>query len=146
MLHSQNFSSETAENIYRWFHLLSACRNADHVDAFCQSLGLDAYETKSVQLIVAIELFELFVGDTSGPRWLKARSIDDLKKPIADFLVLFVAIKGIAEYLKAETGDDQLDALLAPSLLIAALTGFRVLTALVKAPKTADDKLGPEPG
>lgn len=87
---------------------------------------IDTYLIAIVQLIVVLGLYELFIGPLDIPDWLRARSLDDLKKSIIDVLVVFIAVKGI-ERLVAES--DPLDALAssgAVAVLIAALTLFRL--------------------
>lgn len=87
---------------------------------------IDVYLIGIVQLIVVIGLFELFIGEIDVPDWLKARSLNDLKKSIVDVLVVFIGVKGI-ERLVAEK--DAMDALAysgAVALTIVALTLFRL--------------------
>ncbi len=91
--------------------------------------AVDTYLLAVVQLIVAIGLFELFVADLHLPPWLAARSLDDLKKPIIDVLIVFVAIKGIERYLGTERPADALASVGAAAALIAALTLYRLLTS-----------------
>ncbi len=91
--------------------------------------AIDTYLLAVVQLIVALGLYELFIGDLDLPPWLEARSLEDLKKPIIDVLVVFVAIKGIERFLLAREPVDALYSVGAVALLIVSLTTFRTLTA-----------------
>jgi uncharacterized membrane protein YqhA len=91
--------------------------------------AIDTYLLAVVQLIVVVGLYELFIGDLDLPPWLEARSLDDLKKPLIDVLVVFVAIKGIERFLVADEPVDALYSVGAVALLIASLTAFRTLTA-----------------
>ena len=61
--------------------------------------AIDTYLLGIVQLIVVIGLYELFVGPLNVPAWLKAGSLDDLKKSIVDVLIVFIAVKGIERLL-----------------------------------------------
>jgi uncharacterized membrane protein YqhA len=56
---------------------------------------VDTYLLAIVQLIVVIGLYELFVGALDVPGWLKARSLEDLKKSIVDVLIVFIRVKGV---------------------------------------------------
>lgn len=94
--------------------------------------AVDTHLLGVVQLIVAIGLYELFVGDLRVPDWLEARSLEDLKKPIVDVLVVFVAIKGIERFVVEDEPLDALAAVGAAAVLIASLTLFRTLTATRK--------------
>lgn len=90
--------------------------------------AVDTYLLAVVQLIVAIGMFELFIADLHLPDWLEARSLDDLKKPIIDVLIVFVTIKGIERYLETSQPLDALAAVGAAAALITALTAYRLLT------------------
>ncbi|MFN8024526.1 MAG: YqhA family protein [Acidimicrobiales bacterium] len=94
--------------------------------------AIDTHLLAVVQLIVAIGLYELFIGDLRVPDWLEARSLEDLKKPIVDVLVVFVAIKGIERFVVEDEPLDALAAVGAAAVLIAALTLFRTLTGVRK--------------
>ena len=91
--------------------------------------AMDGYLLAVVQMIVVFGLHELFIGDLDLPSWLEARSLEDLKKPIIDILVVFVAIKGIEQLLVAAEPVDALYSVGAVALLIVSLTAFRALTA-----------------
>ena len=94
---------------------------------------IDLHLLAIVQLIVVIGLHELFIGDLDVPEWLGARSLDDLKKPIVDVLIVFVAVKGIERFITADDAVDALVSVAAVAVLILALTGFR----LVKGRRTS---------
>lgn len=95
---------------------------------------VDTYLLALVQLIIAIGLYELFVGELSVPEWLRVESIDDLKKSIVDILVIFVAVKGIEGLLKQETPLAALTFVGAVSSLILVLTLFRLAKVAGKKP------------
>jgi uncharacterized membrane protein YqhA len=89
---------------------------------------VDAYLLVVVQLIVMIGLYELFVGDLDVPAWLETRSLDQLKKPILDVLVVFVSIKGIEQLVVLDDPNDQLMSVGAVAVLILAITAFRTFS------------------
>ncbi len=89
--------------------------------------AVDSYLLAVVQLIVALGLHGLFVGDAELPGWLRANSLQDLKNPIVDVLIVFVAIQAIERYLEAGTALDALMYVAAGAVLILSLTAFRVL-------------------
>jgi uncharacterized membrane protein YqhA len=96
--------------------------------------AVDSYLLAVVQLIVVAGLYELFIGDLELPAWLEARSLEDLKKPIIDVLVVFIAIKGIERFLLAKEPTDALQSVGAVAILIVALTAFRTFTATKHPP------------
>lgn len=87
---------------------------------------IDTYLLALVQLIIAVGLYELFVGPLSVPEWLRIESLDDLKKSIIDILVVFVAVKGIEGLLKQESALQALTFVGAAASLILVLTLFRL--------------------
>lgn len=54
---------------------------------------VDLFLVATVQLIVALGLFELFVADLRLPEWLTVHNLGDLKRPIVQVLVVIVVIK-----------------------------------------------------
>jgi uncharacterized membrane protein YqhA len=88
--------------------------------------AIDTYLLGIVQLIVVIGLYELFVGPLNVPAWLKASSLDDLKKSIVDVLIVFIAVKGIERLLAAGDPLDTLAFTGAVAVLIVALSLYRL--------------------
>ena len=87
---------------------------------------IDTYLLAIVQLIVAIGLYELFIAALDVPDWLKARSLDDLKKSIVDVLIVFIGVKGVERLVVTEDPVDTLAFAGAVALLIGALSLFRL--------------------
>ena len=100
---------------------------------------IEMYLLAIVQLIVAIGLYELFVGDLDVPNWLEVTSLDDLKKSIVDVLVVFLGVKGIEGLVEAERPLDALMLVGATAALTVALSLFRMVTARAKVDKPAPD-------
>ncbi len=94
---------------------------------------IDIYLLAVVQMIMAIGLYELFIGDLEVPDWLEIHSLDDLKKALVDVLVVFMAVTGVKGLLSAADADAALRQAAAVALVIAALTFFRIATARVKS-------------
>ncbi len=85
----------------------------------------DTYLLAVVQMIVALGLYELFIGKLELPEWLIITSLDDLKKKVIDVLVVFVAVKGVEELFSDHSSADMLRTVGAVAILIAALTFFK---------------------
>lgn len=94
---------------------------------------IDTYLLAVVQMIMAIGLYELFIGDLEVPDWLEIHSLDDLKKSLVDVLVVFMAVTGVKGLLSAEDAGDALRQAVAVAVVIVALTFFRIATAWTKA-------------
>lgn len=60
---------------------------------------VDLFLLATVQLIVALGLFELFVADLHLPEWLTVHNLGDLKRPIIQVLVVIVVIKFVERML-----------------------------------------------
>ena len=86
---------------------------------------IDIYLLAVVQLIVAIGLYELFVGTLDVPEWLRIDSLDDLKKSIIDVLIVFIGVNGVERLVKTPDPLDALASSGAVAVLIVALTAFR---------------------
>lgn len=97
----------------------------------------DTYLLAVVQMIVALGLYELFVGKLELPEWLIITSLDDLKKKVVDVLVVFVAVKGVEELFSDHSSADMLRTVGAVAILIAALTFFK-WNAAVKSTKSVE--------
>lgn len=87
---------------------------------------IETYLLAIVQLIVAIGLYELFIGALDVPDWLKARSLEDLKKSIVDVLIVFIGVKGVERLVAIQEPLDALTYTGAVATLIAALSLFRL--------------------
>lgn len=90
---------------------------------------IDGYLLAVVQLIVAMGLYELFIGQVDVPKWLDVRSLDDLKKPIVDVLIVFLSVNAIESFLVASTSSDAMERSIAAAALIGALTAYRFFSA-----------------
>jgi uncharacterized membrane protein YqhA len=85
---------------------------------------IDIYLLAIVQMIVVLGVYELFIGRLNLPAWLRARSLDDLKKSIVDVLIVFVGIKGVEALLSATKPMDALVYTGAVAVLIGSLSLF----------------------
>lgn len=88
---------------------------------------VDLFLVATVQLIVALGLYELFVGDLDLPGWLTVHSLGELKQPIIDVLVVIMVIKFFERSLTVPA----LDALfygLGYGAVIVALVLFTAVT------------------
>jgi uncharacterized membrane protein YqhA len=100
---------------------------------------IDTYLLAIVQLIVVLGLYELFVGPLDLPAWLKAKSLDDLKKSIVDVLIVFVGVKGVERLVAAKEPLDALTDAGAVAVLIAALSLFRLRSPSQRAVPSRDE-------
>jgi len=59
----------------------------------------------TVQVIIALGLWELFVDDLDLPDWLTVHSLSDLKRSLSEALVLVLAIKFFERFLSSTALD-----------------------------------------
>lgn len=88
---------------------------------------IDLFLLGTVQLIVVIGLYELFVGDLDVPEWLTVRSLADLKVAITEVLVLVIAIKFLEKLVTADDAEKLLAAGVASALVGGMLIAFIAL-------------------
>ena len=105
---------------------------------------IDSYLLAVVQLIVSIGLYELFIGELSVPDWLRVSSLDDLKKPIIDVLIVFAAVKAIEGLVKADKPLDGLIIAGSYAVVMLSLTAFRAVKSVAKAPPVDHDPVRTE--
>lgn len=106
---------------------------------------IDTYLLAIVQLIVVIGLYELFIGALDVPDWLKARSLEDLKKSIVDVLIVFIGVKGVERLVATQEPLDALTQTGAVAILIAALSLFRLKPYRYEPPAPADKSITDKP-
>ncbi|MEN9821914.1 MAG: YqhA family protein [Ilumatobacteraceae bacterium] len=99
---------------------------------------IDTYLLAIVQVIIALGIYELFVSDLDVPSWLDVHSLDDLKKPIIDVLVVYVGVKGVEALVKTPDSADALRSTAAVGIIILALTGFRLAKSAGKKGRSSD--------
>jgi len=105
-------------------------RSDDQVVSLLKTI--DTYLLALVQFIIVVGLYELFIGELDVPEWLRIQSLDDLKGPIIDILVVFVAVKAIEGLLKQKDPLDALTFVGAAASLILVLTVFRLAKGATK--------------
>lgn len=56
-------------------------------------LIVDVHLLSVIQYVMAVGLYELFIGELTLPAWLKIKSIDQLKAKLASVIILILAVK-----------------------------------------------------
>lgn len=90
---------------------------------------LDIFLVAAVLLVVALGLWELFVGDLNLPEWLTTRNLSELKASTGDLVVLVVAIKYVERFASGGSSLDLLYEAAAVALVGATLIAFTTLRA-----------------
>lgn len=97
---------------------------------------IDLFLLSTVLLVFAVGLWELFVSDLDVPDWLEIESLDDLKKKLADVIVLVVSIKALEKFVTAKRPGDAVQYAVAAVLIATGLS----LGTLVKAAAGRGDR------
>ncbi len=99
---------------------------------------IDLVLIATVQVIVAIGLWELFVGRLSVPEWARVRSLAELKASLSEVIVLVMAIKFVEKLVKTPRALDVLYFAAGISLV-----GFMLVAlGLVKSSKARSGPVG----
>jgi len=98
----------------------------------------DMFLIGSVIMIVAVGMWELFVGDLDVPEILTVRDLGALKQKVSDLLVLVLAIQFAKRFLSGESGLE----LLYDGAAVALVAGALVLFTL--RPKGSGSEPKPE--
>jgi uncharacterized membrane protein YqhA len=88
---------------------------------------IDTYLTATVLVILAIGLYELFIGPLQFPDWLDIKSITDLKDKLIDVLVVVLAVKFVEKLIAVKRPLDVLWYGLAITSVSATLIAARAL-------------------
>ena len=105
---------------------------------------LDLFLIGAVLIIVAVALWQIFVGDLSLPPSLEVTSLAALKRKISDLLVIVIAIQFAKQFLSGVRGLDLLYAGAAVALVGAVLVAFARAPANEAAHGSRTDREGPD--
>jgi uncharacterized membrane protein YqhA len=103
---------------------------------------IDVLLIATVQLIVGIGLYELFVAPLAVPAWLRVASLAELKVAVAELVVLVIAVKFVELLAKGTDGDDLLSYGAATALVGLMLVALVATTTR----KAVGGKQGPGDG
>ncbi|MFZ4584043.1 MAG: YqhA family protein [Acidimicrobiia bacterium] len=90
---------------------------------------LDLLLVGTTLVVLAIGLWELFVGDLAEPEWLRIDTLDDLKVKVAELVVLVVAVKFFEKCLLAKQPSDIVYYSVGVVLIGGTLIAFSTLRA-----------------
>lgn len=88
---------------------------------------LDIFLVAAVLLVVALGLWDLFVGDLDLPEWLSTEDLSELEASTGDLIVLVLAIKYVERFASGGPSIDLLYEAVAVALLGGTLIAFTTL-------------------
>ena len=91
---------------------------------------MDEYLLATVIYIISAGLYELFIDpDIKMPQWLEINNLDDLKKKLVDVVIVVMSVLFLGQLVSWDGQRDLLGYGVATSLVIAALSIFKIYRA-----------------
>ena len=91
---------------------------------------VDEYLLATVIYIISAGLYELFIDpDIKMPQWLEINNLDDLKKKLVDVVIVVMSVLFLGQLVSWDGQRDLLGYGVATSLVIAALSIFKIYRA-----------------
>lgn len=85
---------------------------------------LDTVLVATALLVIAVSLYELFIGELEVPDWMLVRNLDELKSKFTFVIVPVLAVKFLQKVLRGEDALETLYLGIGVALVIAALATF----------------------
>jgi len=85
---------------------------------------VDGFLIGTVLYIIAVGLYELFIGRLDVAPWLIIKNLDDLKQKLQSVIIMIMAVLFLSELARWQNPAETLMFALAISVVIAALTYF----------------------
>lgn len=86
--------------------------------------ALDSFLVATALIVIAVGLYELFIGGLEVPDWMLVRNLDELKAKFSFVIIPVMAVKFVQKILKYESALETLYYGAAISLVALALTAF----------------------
>lgn len=86
--------------------------------------ALDSFLVAVALLVIAVSLYELFVGGLKVPDWMLVSNLDELKAKFGSVLIPIMAVKFVQKLLQSESSLETMYYGLAVALVAFALTAF----------------------
>lgn len=105
--------------------------------------ALDSFLIAVALLVIAVSLYELFIGGLTVPDWMLVKNLDELKSKFGSVLIPIMAVKFVQKLLQSEGALETLYYGIAVALVAFALTAFNFVADRHKeieiAAETNDD-------
>lgn len=86
--------------------------------------ALDSFLVAVALLVIAVSLYELFIGGLEVPDWMLVKHLDELKAKFGSVLIPIMAVKFIQKLLQSESALETMYYGIAVALVAFALTAF----------------------
>jgi uncharacterized membrane protein YqhA len=106
--------------------------------------ALDCFLVATALIVVAISLYELFIGSLEVPDWMLVKDLTELKAKFTFVIVPVMAVKFVQKILNYENAVDTLYYGAAISLVAFALTAFNFISIKEKEVKIEEESQNAE--
>lgn len=89
---------------------------------------LDSFLVAVALIVIAISLYELFIGDLEVPDWMLVRDLSELKAKFSFVIIPILAVKFLQKLLSSENALDLLYFGIAVALVIISLSVFTFIS------------------
>ena len=103
--------------------------------------ALDCFLVATALIVVAISLYELFIGGLEVPDWMLVKDLTELKAKFTFVIIPVMAVKFVQKILKYEDAVDTLYYGLGIAAVALALTAFNFISIKEKEAKEAEKQL-----
>lgn len=113
--------------IYKTVKTIAAIALREVKDDFALIALFDCLDTVLVAtafLVIAVSLYELFIGELKVPDWMLVRNLDELKSKLSFVVIPVMSVKFLQKLLSGESALDTLYYGAGIALVIAALAYF----------------------
>lgn len=113
--------------VYKTVKTIAAIALAEVKDDFALIALFDCLDTVLVAtafLVIAVSLYELFIGELKVPDWMLVRNLDELKSKLSFVVIPVMSVKFLQKLLSGESALDTLYYGAGIALVIAALAYF----------------------
>lgn len=101
--------------------------------------ALDCFLVATALIVVAVSLYELFIGGLEVPDWMLVKDLTELKAKFTFVIIPVMAVKFVQKILKYENAVDTLYYGAAIALVAFALTAFNLVS--IKEKETKEKEL-----
>jgi uncharacterized membrane protein YqhA len=102
--------------------------------------ALDCFLIATALIVVAISLYELFIGELAVPDWMLVSDLTELKAKFTFVIIPVMAVKFVQKILNSENAVETLYYGAAIALVAVALTAFNFISIKEKEAKTEEKK------
>lgn len=88
--------------------------------------ALDSFLVAVALMVIAVSLYELFIGALDVPDWMLVKHLDELKAKFGSVLIPIMAVKFVQKLLQSESSLETLYYGIAIALVAFALTAFNL--------------------